>query len=45
MDIGSGIAICGAWLFAAACALSKTVSSSGLWIGIIVAGIVTAVII
>jgi len=45
MEIGTGIAVCGVWLFAASCALSKTVSAIGLWIGIIAASIVTYVVV
>ena len=44
MGIGEGIAIAGVWLFAGACAISKTVTGVGLVLAIIVAGIVTAVI-
>jgi hypothetical protein len=44
MDIGTGIAIAGAWLFAGACALSPTVTSKGFWYGVLVAGIVTGVV-
>ena len=44
MDIGSGLAILGVWLFAASCAMSKTVSAEGMVAGIIIAGIVTTVI-
>jgi hypothetical protein len=45
MTIGAGIAIGCAWLFAGACAMSKTVDGMGLWVGIIAAVIVTAVVI
>lgn len=41
MTIGVGIAIAGAWLFAGACALSESVSSYGLLIGILCAALVT----
>lgn len=41
MDIGTGIAIAGVWLFPAASALSKTVTGAGFWISIIAASVVT----
>ena len=44
MDIGTGIAIAGVWLFPAACALSKTVTSSGVLVSLITAFIVTLII-
>ena len=41
MDIGTGIAIAGVWLFAASTALSKTVTGTGMWIAMVIAGVVT----
>ena len=41
MEIGTGIAIAGAWIFAGMLGVSKTVSGVGLWVGIIAAAIVT----
>lgn len=37
MDLGTGIAIAGAWLFAGMMGMSNTVSSLGAWIGILCA--------
>ena len=44
MSIGAGIAIAGAWGFAAACALSKQVTGNGMMLGMIAALIATAVV-
>ena len=44
VDIGTGIAVVGAWIFPAACALSRTVSGIGVLVAIICAFIVTAII-
>jgi len=44
MDLGTGIAIGGVWLFPAACALSKYVYTNGLWISILCAVVVTIVV-
>lgn len=41
MSIGAGIAIAGIWLLPAACALSRTVTGAGFWIGCAVAGLAT----
>jgi hypothetical protein len=41
MSIGAGIAIAGAWAFAASCALSSTVNGRGFRYGIAAAAIVT----
>lgn len=37
MTIGTGIAIAGVWLFVGACALSRSVSSFGLLVSILIA--------
>lgn len=42
MDIGTGIAIAGAWVFAAATAIAPNVSGWGMWVGIFCAASVTA---
>ncbi len=44
MSIGTGIAICGIWLFVGCCAISKSVSSSGFLIAILVAILATLVL-
>jgi len=44
MSIGDGIAIAGVWLFVGLLGVSKTVTAVGLWLGIICAAIVTAII-
>jgi len=44
MSIGAGIALAGVWLFAAACALSRTVTASGMILGIVVALVATLLI-
>jgi hypothetical protein len=41
MSIGAGIAIAGAWVFATVCAGSKSVSSAGMYLGIVLALVVT----
>lgn len=41
MDIGTGIAIAGAWLFAGMLGISPNVSSFGMWIGIIISATIT----
>ena len=41
MDIGTGLAIAGVWIFAGALGISSTVSSSGLLLGIAIAIVVT----
>jgi hypothetical protein len=41
MDIGTGIAIAGAWVFVSACALSRTVNSGGFLLGVLAAIFVT----
>lgn len=41
MGIGTGIAIAGIWLFPAACAMSKTVTGIGFFMGIAIASIAT----
>jgi hypothetical protein len=45
MDIGSGIAVCGVWFFAGACALSKTLGGEWFAVGLIVAIATTAVLV
>lgn len=45
MDIGSGIAIAGVWVFAGMMGVSKYVSAFGLWLGIIAATVITIVLI
>lgn len=37
MDIGTGIAIAGVWLFAGAAFFSKGVSATGMWLALFVA--------
>jgi len=44
MDLGTGIAIGGVWLFPVACALSKNVSNVGMWVAILCAIVVTIVV-
>ena len=44
MDIGTGIAIVGVWLFPSACVLSKSLSGTGLVLFAIIAFILTCVI-
>lgn len=44
MDIGTGIAIAGAWIFAGMLGVSNTITSVGLYVGIGCASIVTLVI-
>lgn len=44
MDIGTGIAIAGAWIFAGILGASNTVTSFGMWAGIIIAGCLTIVL-
>jgi hypothetical protein len=44
MDIGTGIALAGAWIFPTACALSKTVSGVGMWVAIACAFIFTGMV-
>lgn len=44
MDIGTGIAIAGVWLFPSVCAVSKTVKNTGTWISIIVAVLLTIIL-
>lgn len=41
MDIGTGIAIAGVWVFVGAAALSKTISSNGFLLSLVVAVCVT----
>lgn len=41
MDIGSGIAIAGAWIMVGMLGLSKTVTGLGMWIGTTCALVVT----
>lgn len=41
MDIGSGIAIAGAWIMVGMLGLSKTVTGLGMWIGVFIAMAVT----
>jgi len=41
MDIGTGLAIAGVWIFAGALGVSSTVNSSGLLLGIAIAIVVT----
>jgi hypothetical protein len=41
MDTGTGIAIAGVWMIVAAAFVSKTTGSSGVWISILVASLVT----
>lgn len=43
MDIGTGIAIMGVWLFASANALSKNITGNGMIVGIVIAIIFTIV--
>jgi hypothetical protein len=45
MDIGTGIAIAGAWVFAGMLGLSSTTSSLALLIGIVCAATVTGFLI
>jgi len=45
MDIGTGLAIAGMWIFAAACAVSRQVSGEGFMLGLMVAIIGTALIV
>jgi hypothetical protein len=44
MDIGTGIAIAGVWIFAGLMGASKTVTSTGLILALVIAGVVTAVL-
>jgi len=44
MGIGEGIAIAGVWIFAGMCAQSKVVTETGMFLAIVIAGIVTACI-
>ena len=44
MEIGNGIAIAGLWIFVGMLGLSKTVSGMGMWIGLIIAIIMTLVL-
>jgi len=37
MDIGTGLAIAGVWIFAGALGVSRSVSGNGLLLGIVVA--------
>ncbi len=37
MDIGTGLAIAGVWIFAGAVAVSRSVSGKGFFLGIVVA--------
>lgn len=41
METGLGIAIAGIWLFPCACAVSKNITSGGLYMAIFVASTVT----
>jgi len=41
MDIGTGLAIIGVWLFPVATTLSKTTSGTGWWISVISASLFT----
>lgn len=41
MDIGTGIAIAGVWIFAGLMGLSKNVTGIGLIVALICAGVVT----
>jgi hypothetical protein len=41
MTIGTGIAIAGVWIFVGMLGISKTVTSYGLILGILVAGFIT----
>ena len=45
MDIGTGIAIAGVWIFPSACALSKDVTSIGLYISLAAAAFMTSVLV
>ena len=45
MDIGTGVAIAGVWIFAGMTGMSRTVSSDGFLLAIVVAVIVTASIV
>lgn len=44
MEIGTGIAIAGVWIFAGMMGISNTVSSFGLFLGIGCAAVVTLVL-
>lgn len=44
MDIGTGIALAGIWMFPAACALSKTITGLGMFLSIFTAFIATGVV-
>lgn len=41
MDIGTGIAIAGVWLFAGILGASSSTNNRGMWFAIIIAAIVT----
>ncbi len=41
MDVGTGIAIAGIWIFVSSCALSKAVKGGGFLLAIIIATIIT----
>lgn len=44
MTIGTGIAIAGVWIFAGLVSHSKTTTGIGMWLGIIIASVVTVVL-
>lgn len=37
MDIGTGIAIAGLWVFPTACIFSKAITNAGMWLSIFMA--------
>lgn len=41
MDIGTGIAIAGVWIFAGLTAHSTSISAMGFWVGTTIAGVAT----
>ena len=44
MDIGTGIAVVGVWLFPVAALLSKQVPNGGVWLSVVIATAVILII-